>query len=135
MSKMLLVNLPVQDLDKSTEFFRGLGFTPDPNASGPDSARLMIGDGCSVMLHRTTAFQRYTNTPVTDTAASREVIVGVSVDERAEVDDLVDRAVAGGGTDLGPAQDDGFLYMRGFRDLDGHQWSFLHLDMSAFGIG
>jgi predicted lactoylglutathione lyase len=21
--------------------------------------------------------------------------------------------------------------MRGFRDLDGHQWSFLYLDMSA----
>jgi hypothetical protein len=23
------------------------------------------------------------------------------------------------------------MYMRGFRDLDGHQWSFLYLDMSA----
>jgi predicted lactoylglutathione lyase len=32
---------------------------------------------------------------------------------------------------LGGAFDDGVMYMRGFRDLDGHQWSFLHLDMSA----
>jgi len=23
------------------------------------------------------------------------------------------------------------LYMRGFRDLDGHQWSFIHMDLSA----
>ncbi|MEU5943127.1 hypothetical protein ABZ807_29085 [Micromonospora sp. NPDC047548] len=31
------------------------------------------------------------------------------------------------GEALGPGQDLGYLYMRGFRDLDGHQWSFLHL--------
>ncbi|HEX9337918.1 MAG TPA: VOC family protein [Pseudonocardiaceae bacterium] len=133
MSKTLLVNLPVHDLTKSVEFFRELGFTPDPNASGTDSARLVIGDACSVLLHRADIFQRYTSTAVTDTAASREVIVGVSVDHRAEVDDLVDRALAAGGTDLGPAQDDGFLHMRAFRDLDGHQWSFLHMNMSAYG--
>jgi predicted lactoylglutathione lyase len=23
------------------------------------------------------------------------------------------------------------MYMRGFCDLDGHQWSFIHMDMSA----
>jgi uncharacterized protein len=23
------------------------------------------------------------------------------------------------------------MYMRGFRDLDGHQWSFIYMDMSA----
>jgi predicted lactoylglutathione lyase len=23
------------------------------------------------------------------------------------------------------------MYMRGFRDLDGHQWSFIWMDMSA----
>ena len=133
MSKTLLVNLPVHDLAKSVEFFGALGFTPDPNASGQNSARVVISDTCSVMLHETATFQRYTNTAVTDTDASREVIVGVSVDDRAEVDDLVDRALAGGGSDIGPAQDDGFLYMRGFRDLDGHQWSFLHMNFAAFG--
>jgi predicted lactoylglutathione lyase len=25
------------------------------------------------------------------------------------------------------------MYMRGFRDLDGHQWSFIHMEMSAIG--
>lgn len=29
---------------------------------------------------------------------------------------------------IGPAA---LMYMRGFRDLDGHQWSFIHMDMSA----
>jgi predicted lactoylglutathione lyase len=46
------------------------------------------------------------------------------------VDDLVDKAVAAGSQPLG-AQDDGFMYMRGFLDLDGHQWSFIYMDMAA----
>lgn len=132
MSKTLFVNLPVHDLTRSIEFFTQLGFQRDPNSAGADSARLLVSDTCSIMLHRADAFRRYTNTDVTDTATSREVIVGVSVDERADVDDLTDRALAQGGTDLGPALDDGFLYMRGFRDLDGHQWSFLHMNVTAF---
>jgi len=132
MSKTLFVNLPVHDLTRSIEFFTRLGFTPDPNSSGAESARMVIGDACSVMLHRADVFRRYTNTDVTDTATGREVIVGVSLDDRVDVDDLVDRATAAGATDLGPVQDDGFLYMRGFRDLDGHQWSFLHMNVAAF---
>ena len=133
MSKTLFVNLPVHDLTSSVEFFTRLGFTPDPNASGADSARLLVSDTCSVMLHRADAFRRFTNTDVTDTSKHREVIVGVSVDDRSDVDDLVRRALEAGGTDLGPAVDDGFLYMRAFRDLDGHQWSFLHMNYAAFG--
>lgn len=43
------------------------------------------------------------------------------------MDELVYAAVTAGGESLGPGQDLGFMYMRGFRDLDGHQWSFLHL--------
>ena len=42
-------------------------------------------------------------------------------------------ALATGAEELGEAEDQGFMYMRGFRDLDGHQWSFIHLDMSAIG--
>jgi uncharacterized protein len=32
---------------------------------------------------------------------------------------------------LGEPVDDGFMYMQAFRDLDGHQWSFIHMDLSA----
>ena len=61
------------------------------------------------------------------------MVVGLSAESREQVDDLVGKALAAGAQDLGEAQDDGFMYMRGFRDLDGHQWSFIHMDMSAIG--
>ena len=31
----------------------------------------------------------------------------------------------------GDAIDDGGMYMRGFRDLDGHQWSFVYMDFEG----
>ena len=45
-----------------------------------------------------------------------------SLDSREEVDDFVRRAVAGGAREEGEATDHGFMYERGFVDLDGHNW-------------
>jgi predicted lactoylglutathione lyase len=51
------------------------------------------------------------------------------------VDELAERALAAGAESLGEADDQGFMYMRGFRDLDGHQWSFIHMDPSVLPQG
>ncbi|HEX4700734.1 MAG TPA: VOC family protein [Pseudonocardiaceae bacterium] len=133
MSRTIFVNLPVHDLTKAVDFFAAVGFTADPMATGADTTRMIVGDECSVMLHTEKSFQSYAQCDITDTKTSREVIVGVSATSRTEVDDLVARAVAAGGTALGEAQDQGFMYMWGFRDVDGHQWSFLFLDASVVG--
>ncbi|MEE3921839.1 VOC family protein [Micromonospora sp. BRA006-A] len=79
-----------------------------------------------LVLHLPAAFTAFAGVDVCDTATAREVIVGLAVDRREQVDALVERAVDAGGSALGPGQDLGYLYMRGFRDPDGHQWSFLH---------
>jgi predicted lactoylglutathione lyase len=60
------------------------------------------------------------------------VIIGLSAESNEQVDDLADRAVANGAESLGEPVADEYMYMRGFRDLDGHQWSFIHMDPSAF---
>jgi uncharacterized protein len=44
---------------------------------------------------------------------------------------LTDKALAAGAQALGEPEDQGFMSMRGFLDLDGRQWSFIHMDMSA----
>jgi predicted lactoylglutathione lyase len=76
-------------------------------------------------------FSGFSGRAVTDTSTHSEVIVGLSAESRQQVDDLADKALAAGGQAMGEPQDDGFMYMRGFRDLDGHQWSFIYMDMSA----
>lgn len=127
------INLPVKDLAKATEFFTEVGFTFDPQFDDGNSSRMILGDETSVMLAVEPMFAGFIQPQsVVDTATSREVIVGVSADSRDEVDERAGKAVSAGGQSLGDAQDDGFMYMRGFRDLDGHQWSFIYMDTSAF---
>jgi predicted lactoylglutathione lyase len=134
MPTMTFINLPVKDLAKATTFFTELGFAFDPQFTDENATRMIISEETSVMLAAEPFFQGFiAPQDVADTSTSREVVVGLSADSREQVDDLVGKALAAGAEDLGEAEDDGFMYMRGFRDLDGHQWSFIHMDMSAIG--
>jgi predicted lactoylglutathione lyase len=133
MSTMTFINLPVRDLAKATEFFTTLGFSFDAQFTDENATRMIISDDASVMLTSEPFFKGFIEPQdIADTSTSREVIVGLSAESREQVDDLTGKALAAGAQSLGDAQDDGFMYMRGFRDLDGHQWSFIYMDMSAF---
>ena len=128
------VNLPVENLEKARQFFTQVGFSFDEQFSDENATRMIVSDDASVILHAEPFFKGFIGPQdVADTSRTREVIVSLSAASKEEVDDLVDKAVAAGGQGLGDAQDDGFMYMRGFRDLDGHQWGFIHMNMSAIG--
>jgi uncharacterized protein len=132
MSRMTFINLPVKDLAKATAFFTKLGFSFDPMFTDENATRMIISDDASVMLVTEPFFKGFIDPlDIADTSKSREVIVGLSAESREQVDELTDKALAAGAEVLGDAEDDGFMYMRGFRDLDGHQWSFIYMDMSA----
>ncbi len=134
MPMQTFVNLPVKDLARTTAFFNALGFAFDPEFTDENATRMIISDDTSVMLVTEPFFAGFiAPQDIADTSSSREVIVGLSAESREHVDDLADRALAAGAQALGEPDDQGFMYMRGFRDLDGHQWSFIHMDMSAIG--
>lgn len=126
MSRHTFVNLPVRDLGRAVEFFTALGFAPGQPGDGR-TAQLVISEQANLMLHVQAYFADFAGASTPDPATQREVVVGLTTDTRAEVDDLVERAVAAGGQAVGEPQDWGFMYMRAFRDLDGHQWSFMHM--------
>ena len=132
MSRMTFINLPVKDLARARNFFGSLGFTFDEEFTDDNASRMIVSDDTSVMLAVEPFFKGFISPrEVADTSRSRETIVGLSAESREEVDDLVGKAVSAGAQALGDAQDDGFMYMRGFLDLDGHQWSFIYMDMAA----
>ena len=126
------INLPVKDLAKATEFFSAIGFTFDEVFTDENATRMIVSNETSVMLAVEPFFEGFiAPQEIADTSSSREVVLGLSAESREQVDDLTEKALAAGAEGLGEPQDDGFMYMRGFRDLDGHQWSFIHMDMSA----
>ena len=126
MNRTTFINLPTADLDRTTDFFTALGFAFDPEVHTDDTRRMVISDAASVMWHTESFFAQFTGGTVAD-PSTKEVAVGLSAADRDEVDDLTGKALAAGGTDAG-AQDLGYMYMRAFRDLDGHQWSLIHME-------
>jgi uncharacterized protein len=132
MAMMTFVNLPVKDLPKAKEFFTSIGFSFDEQFSDENASRMIISDEASVMLEVEPFFRGFiASQEIADTSKSQEVTIGLSAESRQHVDELTDKALAAGAEELGEPDDQGFMYMRGFRDLDGHQWSFIYMDMSA----
>jgi predicted lactoylglutathione lyase len=76
-------------------------------------------------------FKEFTPREVADATKATEVLVCLSVESRAAVDEIVRKAVDAGGTAFSRPLEYGFMYGRSFQDLDGHIWEFIWMDSSA----
>ena len=135
MATKIFVNLPVNDLKKSLEFFTKLDFKFNPQFTDETAACMMVGEDIFVMLLTRDKFKTFTPKEICDATKSTEVLVCLSVESRAKVDDMVHTAVAAGGTTYNDPQDHGFMYGHGFQDLDGHIWEIIYLEPSAIHQG
>lgn len=131
MPRQIFVNLPVADLPRAQAFYTALGFTVNPQFTNEQAACIVISEHIHVMLLLRPFFQGFTHLPVADPTRATAVLNALSCDSRAQVDEMVARALAGGGTTPNPVQDLGFMYQHGFADPDGHQWEVFHMDLSA----
>lgn len=127
MKTQIYVNLPVKDLKRANTFFESLGFALEPKFSNDDASCVILGENIFAMLLTESFFQTFTNKPISDARKSTEVLVCLSCDSRAKVDQLVTKAVAGGGRAPREAQDQEFMYGHGFEDLDGHIWELIFM--------
>jgi predicted lactoylglutathione lyase len=131
MATQIFVNLPVKDLKRSVEFFTKLGYKFDPQFTDENATCMVVGENIFVMLLVESFFKTFTNKPLCDATKSTEVIVCVSTESRANVDELVAKAVAAGGTTPSNAKDHGFMYQHGFQDLDGHLWELVYMEAGS----
>ncbi len=127
MSRMIFVNLPVNDLPRSRAFWEALGFHFNPQFSNEQGACLVFDENIFAMLLVPSFFQTFTPRPVADGSAATEVITAVSVESREAVDALIEKALANGGNEPRAAQDLGWMYNRAMIDLDGHLWEWVWL--------
>lgn len=134
MPKMIFVNLPVADVDRSIAFYRALGFVHNERFSQPGQAAMMAwSDEISFMLLSHDFYKGFLpHKDIADTRATNAVLLCLSRDSRAEVDSIVEAAAGAGGTaDPRPAQDMGFMYGRSFEDPDGHLFEPMWMDVAA----
>jgi len=131
MATKIFVNLPVKDLNKSMTFFVNLGYTFDARFTDETAACLVISDDIFAMLLTETKFREFTPKPLCDATQSTEVLICLSCESQAQVDDLVRRAITAGGTTYADPKDYGFMYGHGFQDLDGHIWELIYMEPEA----
>lgn len=130
MHQLIFVNLPVADVSASRKFFTDAGYTFNDQFCDDQASCMVLGNSHYAMLLNREYFGVFTDKPVSDARATTEVLVCLSAGTREEVDTLVDRAIAAGGTEC-RSEDQGFMYGRSYADLDGHIWEILWMDQSA----
>ncbi|PUA27235.1 MAG: glyoxalase/bleomycin resistance/extradiol dioxygenase family protein [Cellvibrio sp. 79] len=131
MATQVFVNFPVKDLDKSKAFFSQLGYTFNSQFTDEKAACMVISDTIYSMLVTEAMFKTFTPKTIADGHTTKEVIVCLSCESRAKVDETIQKAVAAGGT-AWPTEplDHGFMYYHGFQDLDGHHWEIMFMEPS-----
>lgn len=131
MSTQIFVNLPVRNLDDSIEFFTQLGYAFNPQFTDETATCMIVSDAIFVMLLTEAKFRTFTPKAICDATKSTEVLLCLSCESRADVDDRVRNAVVAGGTTYNEPQDNDFMYGHGFQDLDGHIWELIYMEPGA----
>ncbi|MEG4047647.1 VOC family protein [Microcoleus sp. Pol17_C1] len=135
MATKIFVNLPVKNLDRSVEFFTKLGFSFNAQFTDETATCMVVSEDIFVMLLTEAKFKEFTPNAICDATKSTEVLVCLSSESREEVDKMISKAVAAGGTTYNEPQDYGFMYSHGFQDLDGHIWETMFMEPSAVNQG
>ena len=131
MNKLVFINLPVADLPRSKEFFSALGYTFNAQFTDDNAACMIVSDAIHVMLLTHPHFTIFSPQPISDARQATEVLVCLSCESREEVDSIISKAIAAGGTTYREPQDHGFMYGQGFQDPDGHVWEYMWMDPAA----
>ena len=129
--RKLFVNIPVSNLQRSIEFFEALGFTFNLQFTDATATSMLVGEDAYFMLLTKDRFNEFSKAPLSDPRQATSALFAISVDSREEVDDLVKKAVAAGGSYAVDSQDHGFMYGWSFKDLDGYHWEVFWMDPSV----
>lgn len=132
MTKMIFINLPVNDLAAATNFYEAIGCVKNPQFSNEGASSMVYSDAIVFQLLTRPFYETFTSLPIADAKAVSAALYALSCDSRADVDAMVEAAAgAGGRADVRAAQDMGFMYIRTFADPDGNVFEPAYMDMAA----
>ena len=131
--RMIFVNLPVKSVAASRRFFGALGYGFNEQFSDENTACMVVDENIFVMLLEHQRFRDFITGEISDATKATEVLTCLSADSRAEIDDILAKALAAGAKPWKPVLDMGPMYGCSFQDLDGHVWEYMYMDMAAIG--
>jgi len=125
--KSIYINLPIKDLDKTREFWEGLGFGFNAQFSDEKALCLVLQeDKIYAMLLTETFFKTFTDREVAD-GKPTQVLLAIQVESKERVIEMITKALASGGKRYKESVDHGWMYYDSFADIDGHQWEVMYM--------
>ncbi len=128
-ARINFVTLGVQDVQRARDFYAALGWTEGPQSQAPevrDTVAFFDLNGVVLSLYRTDLLAADLGQTASQTAMRptfRGVTVAVNVETPEAVAQVIEEAVAAGGSVLKPAQQMEWGGVAGyFADPDGHAW-------------
>ena len=132
MAKQIFINLAVNDLQKSLDFYTALGFTNNPQFSDAEGKCMVWSVNIMVMLLTHKKFASFATKPLADTKANLAALFSLSTASVEEVNSIMKNGLDAGGTEPHEMRDYGFMQQRTIEDFDGHSWEIFYMDMSKF---
>lgn len=132
--KQIFINLPVNDLEKSMQFYLALGFTINPLFTDKEQKCLVWSEAIFVMLQSKQFFSSYLKKPLLDTKKYHSPSHTLPVENVEKVNEMMESGLQVGGTEPVPKLTESFMYLRSIEDLDGHLWGIMYLDVDAFKL-
>ena len=135
MAKQIFINLAVQNLQKSMDFYSALGFTNNPQFSDESGKCMVWSENIFVMIMTHEKFAGFATKPIADTKSNVAGLFSLSVDSIDDVNSIVANGLKAGGTEPSELRDYGFMQQRTIEDFDGHTWEIFYMDISKFPTG
>lgn len=129
-SNQIFINISVKNIQKSTDFFKQLGFQFNPMFSDETTSCMIIGENIFAMMMEESRFISFTGKKIPDLHTYSETIYALTAQKKEQVDQIVEKAFSLGATKFSEPIDHGFMYVWGFQDLDGHLWEIAFMDPS-----
>ena len=132
MAKQIFINLAVNDLQKSMDFYTAIGFINNPQFSDETGKCMVWSESIFVMILSHEKFSKFTTKPIADTKSNIAGLFSLSVDSIDEVNSIMEAGLNAGGTEPSEMRDYGFMQQRTIEDFDGHTWEVFYMDISKF---
>jgi len=130
MFESVFVNLPIENLKRSVDFFTQLGFTFNAAFTDESSTCMIVSPTINVMLVEKAKFANFIPKPIAD-AATTEAILAFACKDAAQIRSVTEKALALGARKVNEFEDHGFMISWGFEDLDGHLWDLFWMNPEA----
>jgi predicted lactoylglutathione lyase len=130
--KQLFINLPVNDLEESMQFYFALGFTINPLFTDDDQKCMIWSNSIYLMLQSRQFSNSYLEKQKIDAREYQMPSFTLPVESFELVNVMMENGIKAGGKEPANTIKLDFMFLRSIEDLDGYIWGIMYLDQEIF---